>query len=114
VRVARRLKLFGKLPYDCPMERRSRRGFLPSAVLAAVLVVAQTAALAHVELGEAHPLGDACLLCAGLATLGAANVATITLIPASARDEAPEPVRPTLSVSPRPERALARGPPPAA
>jgi len=108
------LKPFLELSYDCAMERRSRRRFLHSAVLAAVLVVAQTAALSHVELDEAHPLGDACALCAGLATLGAANTPTITLIPAPARDEAAEPVLPPRSVSVRPESALARGPPPAA
>lgn len=56
---------------------RSRRWFGPfqAAVLVAVLLAAQTAALVHSDFDDAHPASEVCTLCVGLATLGTGNVA---------------------------------------
>jgi hypothetical protein len=45
------------------------------AALVAIFLAAETAALAHGELEDAHPASSDCALCVGLATLGAGNVA---------------------------------------
>jgi methionine-rich copper-binding protein CopC len=45
-----------------------------SATLVAVLLLAQAAVAAHVDLEDSHPAGEACALCAGHSLLGSGNV----------------------------------------
>ena len=95
------------------MRHRSFARALQSAVLLAILVMAQTAVLVHLDLEESHPGNDACALCAGVATLGAADVghSVVVFEPHRLRSSprpGPAPILPL-----RLETPLARGPPPA-
>jgi hypothetical protein len=49
-----------------------------NATLVAVLLFAQAAVAAHVDLDDSHPAGDSCALCAGHSVLGTGNVGGVT------------------------------------
>jgi hypothetical protein len=94
------------------MRRRSWFDLLRSAVLVAVLVIVQTAVLTHLDTDDAHPAGTGdCVLCAGLSTLGAANVAgPATILPPGADEPAPD-YQPGQPAAAQPRAPVARGPP---
>ena len=60
------------------MRPRCLNKLLKLAALLAVVLTAQTAALAHTDLADSHPASEVCALCVGLAGLGAGNVSTPT------------------------------------
>lgn len=84
---------------------------LRGAVLVAVLLVMQTAVLSHVDSDDAHPGADTCVLCVGVSTLGAADVATPVVI-SGRRTFAFLPTRQIAAPRPGSTRlVLPRGPP---
>lgn len=80
------------------------------AALAVALVLVQTAAVAHSDL-DAHPADEACALCCGVATLGAANVASPHTFEVVAQPFEHSDYAPVLRVARRADHRLARGPP---
>ena len=62
-----------------------RRNFVSSIRAAAIvvaLVLAQTAAVAHVDFDDSHPAGESCAYCVGLATFAAGNVSATPTVAA--------------------------------
>ena len=82
-----------------------------SAMLVAVLLIAQAGVAAHVDVDDSHPTGETCALCAGASVLGSANVGAAVQFHATAH------VAPALAGEPnrhgesRHIHFLARGPP---
>ena len=85
-----------------------------SAALVAVLLLAQAAVAAHIDLEDSHPAGEVCALCAGHSVLGAGNVTVVAIGDVVSRHEPPAPLE--LKPVSRPHRRsfFARGPPAAA
>jgi hypothetical protein len=87
------------------------RNLLKHAALIAVLLAAQTAALAHSDLDDSHPAQEICALCVGLANLGAANVSTPQPVVVRVLLAEPIPYVLVRSVTRGPRTQFARGPP---
>jgi hypothetical protein len=93
------------------MRRRYLAKLLQSATLIAVLLTAQTAALAHSELADSHPANEVCALCVGLASLGAGNVSAAQHLDVVVQAAQPVDYRLVHSVTRRVQTHFARGPP---
>jgi len=92
------------------MTKRKVRKVLSAAILVAVLVCAEIAAVGHTA-DDAHPASEACALCVVHANLGAANVsAAVALILDVEHSVDFEYSTPQLSRQ-RVESRYARGPP---
>jgi hypothetical protein len=93
------------------MARRRFQSILHTAALVALLLFAQIVSISHVDLGDSHPAGEVCALCAVHANMGSANVSAATYIDVDVqRAEEID----YLSVQPphrRVEFRFARGPP---
>lgn len=59
------------------MRSRELMRLIRSAALVAVLLLAQAAVAAHIDLEDSHPAGDVCALCAGHSVLGSGNVGVV-------------------------------------
>lgn len=92
------------------MRRRHIANLLRSAALIAVLLTAQTAALAHSDLADSHPVNE-CALCVGLASLGAGNVSAPQRFDVVAQTAQPVDYALVHSVTRRVHTRFARGPP---
>lgn len=93
------------------MSSRRPPRLLHAASLLAMLLFAQTAALAHAELPKSHPAHDVCALCASLATFGAGNVSAPPVVHVAAPRSDGVEYLPSHRPDRRIERRFARGPP---
>lgn len=93
------------------MRSRELAKLIRTTAIVAMLVFAQAAVAAHVDLADSHPAGEECALCAGHSVLGAGNVAVS--LPVEAEAAAPPIVGHACLRAPdrRIERRFARGPP---
>jgi hypothetical protein len=82
-----------------------------SAILVAVLLLAQVAVAAHFDLDESHPAGDSCALCAGHSVLGAGNVGVTASSQILVREVPLAPLEQTARPESHRSSFLARGPP---
>jgi hypothetical protein len=93
------------------MRRRRLLDHFRIAAVLAVLVLAQSAVAAHLELDDSHPAGESCALCAGISVLGAGNIAATVPVEAVVRSLPSIDYRRGHEIDRRIARQFARGPP---
>jgi len=90
---------------------RGLKGLPRLLALAAVLIVVQATAAAHLGLDDSHPAGETCALCVGAGVLGAANVGASFELGGITRAPAEFHPAPVPNLVRRIGHGLIRGPP---
>jgi hypothetical protein len=93
------------------MRRRGLMRLIRSAAFVAVLLLAQAATVAHLELDDSHPAGESCALCAAQSVLGAGSVSAGVLFAGVVHYSPPLPQGETRQPKFHRSYFLARGPP---
>lgn len=93
------------------MRGREWTQLIRSAMLVAVLLLAQSAVATHLDLDDSHPAGDSCALCTGASVQGAANVAAVAVLDAIAPTTPVPAEAQVLRFASRQGEFHARGPP---
>ena len=92
--------------------RLNQRHFSPQlAAFLAVFLLAQSTALVHLDLDDAHATDDICALCVGLSNLGAGNVGLSLDLAAWIQSEPPPEFLDFHAGVHRLDHRFARGPP---
>lgn len=93
------------------MAGSGHRRLLKTAALLGAWLFAQTIAISHIDVEDAHPAGEVCSVCIVQAQLGSASPAAVLDFAVEAPQAESVEFRTALPVPPRIDYHLARGPP---